>query len=1248
MTAFHLMTAVTCMLVLTLNGFAGEPLDPAKPDEGNAEWRMRHSERVAEVKSHANDLDVLFLGDSITSGWRDIGKALWEKEFVPLHAVNIGIAGSQTSHILWQFENGAIDGIRPRVAVLMIGVNNVMASPTQSAVEVARGVSTIVAKLRAKLPSTKILLLGTFPKDHESGTPDRRKIQELNSIIAKLDDGKGLRYLDISGRLLDKDNKLTADVSADGVHLTEKGYQTWADAIMPVLREMTAVTSPQRVDPVPGAPTFHYQGNRAPLAPSAYISLPPGAVRPDGWLRRQLELQANGYNGRLPELSWFLAKDNNNAWVTPDGSGGLVGSRQTPSGGEEVPYWLRGYCLLGYVLGDEKIIKEAHWWIERTLQSVRPDGFFGPERLRKDIRGVSPYLLNHAYMMHALMAYYEYTGDRRVIDLMTGYFRWQMSVPQEQFFSEGWQHDRVIDNLVAVHWLYNLTGETWLLQLAENTCRAGRPFDGQTHNVNIAENFCTPTAWWIQSAKPEDREGAERNYQRIWSEYGQVPGGMFCADEQLRPGYFDPRQGSEACGMVEVMRSCENLLCILGETRWADRCEDVAFNSYPASVTADYRAMRYITCPNMAVSNRGEKSPDFYNLGTELVMDCWGNERGAYGPDGYRCCLHNTGQSWARYAQHLWLATPDNGLAAMLYAPCRVKAKVGGGMEVTLTEKTRYPFEERIELAVALAGPANFPLKFRVPAWCKEAVFHVNGQTVAERPAPGSVVVMDRKWSDGDQVVIDFPMRLSLRRWAKNGDCVSIDRGPLTYSLKIGEKYVRCGGTDEWPQYEILPTTPWNFGLVLQNDNLDSLVEVVQRPWPADDQPFAPAAAPILLKMRGAQIPGWSKNSRDIVDPVPRSPVATDKPVEPIELIPMGAARLRISAFPVIATNITSDAAADARASPDAPGKWEMGPFVKLDKPVFSPTPDSKFHCPISDKDVLWEEQNVYNPAVVVKDGKVYLLYRADDKCWWKFNKEDQATSRIGLAWSENGRHFTRHPTPVVFPDKDAFTKYEWPGGCQDVHVVEGEDGTYYMNYTAWGEGGMDSMCVATSKDLIHWQKHGPAFAKHAPGAIRGSRSGVVVARQAGGKLLAVKINGQYLMYYTHPSALAVSDNLIDWQPLGKQVWGGQHESGAIALWRDDGILLMFNGQNLWNLPLQVGTWALGQALIDRHDLVTVRQTMAQPLLQPEFDWEKKGYCSVPATVANGMVSFKGEWLLYYGAADRHIGLAICRPATIK
>jgi lysophospholipase L1-like esterase len=212
--------------------------DPAKPDRGNEEWRMRHAERVADVKNHADKLEVLFIGDSITGGWLNIGRATWEKEFTPLHAVNIGIAGSQTSHILWQFEHGAIDGINPRVAVLMIGVNNVVAAPSQSAADIARGITAIVARLREKLPRTKILLLGTFPKDRSPAAPDRRKIQEINTLSAKLDDGKWIRFCDLTQRFLGADGTLSPEISHDGVHLSAQGYQIWAEAMRAPLADL--------------------------------------------------------------------------------------------------------------------------------------------------------------------------------------------------------------------------------------------------------------------------------------------------------------------------------------------------------------------------------------------------------------------------------------------------------------------------------------------------------------------------------------------------------------------------------------------------------------------------------------------------------------------------------------------------------------------------------------------------------------------------------------------------------------------------------------------------------------------------------------------------------------------------------------------------------------------------------------------------------------------------------------------------
>jgi beta-1,2-mannosidase len=312
---------------------------------------------------------------------------------------------------------------------------------------------------------------------------------------------------------------------------------------------------------------------------------------------------------------------------------------------------------------------------------------------------------------------------------------------------------------------------------------------------------------------------------------------------------------------------------------------------------------------------------------------------------------------------------------------------------------------------------------------------------------------------------------------------------------------------------------------------------------------------------------------------------------------------------------------------------WDLGPFVKRKEPVLQPTPESVFTCPIRGTDVRWEEQNTYNPAAVVRGGKVYLLYRADDRSpdlrWGR-------TCRIGLAHSDDGVHFTRNTKPVLYPDNDEWKQYEWEGGCEDLHIVEDEDGTYYMNYTAWS-GKRDTMSVATSRDLVHWIKHGPAFRKHAPEKVYGSRSGVVVTRREGDRLIAAKLEGKYWMYYTHPCGIAWSENLIDWVPTGKAVWpGGGREAGAIALLRDDGILLMTQGGHH-----TLGAWTLRQALIDANDRKTVLKEQKEPFLWPEYGWEKKGFVA-NTTVANGLVPFRGEWMLYYGGADRVIGLATC------
>lgn len=327
---------------------------------------------------------------------------------------------------------------------------------------------------------------------------------------------------------------------------------------------------------------------------------------------------------------------------------------------------------------------------------------------------------------------------------------------------------------------------------------------------------------------------------------------------------------------------------------------------------------------------------------------------------------------------------------------------------------------------------------------------------------------------------------------------------------------------------------------------------------------------------------------------------------------------------------------------------WALGPFIKQKSPILTPSPDATFLCPVSGKTVAWEEQNVYNPAAVVRGGKVHLLYRADDTV-----KHDtwNRTCRTGLAVSKDGRQFSRNPKPVLYPDNDAFKKYEWVGGCEDIHVIEDEAGTYYAYYTAW-TGKNDVMMVASSKDLLSWTKHGPAF-----GDGRRARTGVVVARLEGERLLATKINGKYWMYFGIGSLVATSENLIDWAlsldenkrpisavpPRPEHFDSGCCEAGAVALLTDSGILLMYNAHNRSNPEYPRGWCGLGQALLDRTDPTRLLDRLDKPFLHAQFDWELKGFCS-PALVANGLVFFKGQWLLYYGAADRRIGVACFKP----
>jgi beta-1,2-mannosidase len=336
---------------------------------------------------------------------------------------------------------------------------------------------------------------------------------------------------------------------------------------------------------------------------------------------------------------------------------------------------------------------------------------------------------------------------------------------------------------------------------------------------------------------------------------------------------------------------------------------------------------------------------------------------------------------------------------------------------------------------------------------------------------------------------------------------------------------------------------------------------------------------------------------------------------------------------------------------------WAMLNFSKVDSvnPVLVPGTNS-FLCPILNKQVSWEQKDVFNPAAVVRDGKIYLLYRAEDVIG-KF----AGTSRIGLAVSDDGFNFTRLSEPVLYPQNDSLKRYEWEGGIEDPRIVESEHGDYVLTYTAY-DGATARLMVATSRDLRTWNKHGRIL-KGKYGDTW-SKSGAIVARQYGEKIVAERINGKYWMYFGDTDLfMATSDDLIHWDPVEengmlKSVLKPRVgffdsrlvESGPYALLRDEGVLLIYNGMNhdsVGDPAIAKGAYCAGQALFDKNDPGKVIARLEKNFMRPDKPYEITGQIN-QVCFLEGMVPFRDQWLLYYGTADSKIAVAVRPNVTAK
>ncbi|MDF2943415.1 MAG: hypothetical protein K0S01_2273 [Herbinix sp.] len=610
--------------------------------------------------------------------------------------------------------------------------------------------------------------------------------------------------------------------------------------------------------------------------------LPIKEIEPQGWLLNQLRIQADGLSGNLDKF-WPDIKDSK--WIGGD-----------KEGWERVPYWLDGFIPLAWLLNEEDMKIRAKKYIDFIIEHQDKEGWICPctnaDRNQYDMWALF-------LILKVLVQYQEVEGDQRIEGVVKkALISLDRHIDSNLLFS--WAQSRWFEVLIPIWWLYERSGEKWLLNLASKLHSQG--FDWisfykhwpyrepdkkgrwsqMSHAVNVAMALKSGALFSRMTGEEEQLQSAEKMIELLDEYHGMVTG-VFSGDECLSGN--SPIQGTELCAVVEYMYSLEHLMALTGKVHWGDRLEKIAFNALPATFSPDMWTHQYDQQVNQVECSTREQA----------VFNTNGGEANLFGLEpNFGCCTANLSQAWPKFAMNNFMKTED-GIAAVVYAPTLINTVINH-VNTKIRMQTEYPFQDTIHIDIITEKPVQFTLSLRIPSWCEEAIIILDEDKW--RAGGGEFFKLDREWEGESHVTLILPMKVQLE--ARPNNLYAIIRGPLVYSFAIAENWVQINKNlagREYPHcdYEVYATSQWNYGLRIDKDNLEESIQFERKA--VGDFPFSPAEAPVRAQVRGSKI-DWSLDNGSAT----LSPAMTwiSDEVELLTLIPYGCTNLRLTEMPLL------------------------------------------------------------------------------------------------------------------------------------------------------------------------------------------------------------------------------------------------------------------------------------------------------------------------------------------------------------